>query len=146
MHLVVVDLIPALLSWEGRDRSGEPAVASGAADALEHLASHWAVTGISDAHRGSADLRVHLQREGLDGFFESVGSSAEFGPVVSARVVRRLCTALKIRTRDLVVVTARSSVAADMRVSRIRCVLTSHADFGTVDSAVEALLSGRVTP
>ncbi|HUG75560.1 MAG TPA: hypothetical protein VMM81_07825 [Acidimicrobiia bacterium] len=146
MHLVVIDLIPALLSWEGRDRSGEPSVAPGAADALEHLASHWAVTGVADAHRGSARLRAHLEREALDGYFESVGSSAEFGPLVSARVVRRLAAALKIRTRELVVVTARGAVAEDLRINRIRCVLTSHAEFGTVDNAVEAMLSGRVTP
>jgi hypothetical protein len=146
MHLVVIDLIPALLSWEGRDRSGEPLVATDAAGALEHLASHWAVTGVADAHHGSSHLRALLEREALDGYFESVGSAAEFGPLVSARVVRRLAAALKVRTRELVVVTARPSVAADMRINRIRCVLTSHAEFGSVDSAVEAMLSGRVTP
>ena len=146
MHLVVIDLIPALLSWEGRDRSGEPSVAAGAAAALEHLASHFGITGMSDAGRTSSRLRAHLERDGLESYFESVGTCAEFGPTVSARVVRRLASSIKLRMRDLVVITARPGVAADLRSSRIRTVLTTHDTFNTVDDAVEALLNGRATP
>lgn len=146
MHLVVIDLIPALLSWEGRDRSSEPSVATDAVGALEHLSSHFGIAGVADAGHTSKSLRTHLEREHLAVYFESVGTSAEFGPTVSPRIVRRLARAIRLDVRELVVVTARPQIASGMKASRIRTVLTRHHEFGNVDEAVEALLSGRVSP
>jgi hypothetical protein len=146
VHIVVIDLIPALLTWEGRDRSGEPSAAPNAAAALEHLASHFEIAGIADAGHTASGLRRHLERDHLAIYFSSIGTTAEFGPSVSPRVVRRLVAALKLGLPNVVVVTARPDVAAAMTAARIRVVRTSHADFETADEAVEALLGGRVNP
>lgn len=146
MRLVIIDLIPALLSWEGRDRGGEPTVAPDAVGAIEHLASHFSISGIVDAGRAPAEMRRHLERDHLDVYFESIGSSAEFGPVVSARVIRRLAASIKLTHRDLTVVTARPSLAAGLRAERFHTVMTSQAEFATVDTAVERALEGRFTP
>lgn len=121
-------------------------MADGAAGALEHLASHFGLAAVADAGHTASGLRAHLERENLALYFESVASSAEFGPTVSPRVVRRLARAIRLGPRDFVVVTARPSIAAELRASRIRTVLTTHDEFGTVDAAVEALLGGRVSP
>jgi hypothetical protein len=146
VHLVVIDLIPALLSWEGRDRSAEPSVAVDAIGALEHLSLHFGIAGVADAGHTSEALRVHLEREHLAVYFESVGTSAEFGPTVSPRVVRRMARGMRLGLRDLVLVTARPAIATGMKSARVRTVLTSHDEFGAVDEAVEALLGGRVSP
>lgn len=146
MHLVVIDLVPALLSWEGTDPTGDPSIADDAAGALEHMASHFALTGIADAGHTGGRLHALLDREDLAGYFETIGSSAEFGPRVSPRVLRRLAAAIKTAPRDLVFVTARPRLGRDTAAARIRTVVTSHTEFGTVDAEVEALIAGRVSP
>jgi hypothetical protein len=146
MHLVVIDLVPALLSWEGRELAADPSIAGDAAGALEHMASHFALTGIADAGHTRERLHALLEREDLAGYFETIGSSAEFGPRVSPRVLRRFAAALKTTPRDLVFVTARPGLGGDIAAARIRTVVTSHAEFGTVDEEVEALIAGRVSP
>lgn len=146
MHLVVIDLIPALLSWEGRNRTSEPSVAVEAAAALEHLASHFALSGIVDAGNPAAELRQILDREHIGVYFESIGTTAEFGPELSARVIRRIAAALRLTSRDLILVTARLPAARAARAARVRTVVTTHDAFGTVDAAVESLLGGHLNP
>jgi hypothetical protein len=146
VNLIVIDLIPALLSWEGRDRSQAPSTAPNAMAAIEHLASHFELTGIADAGHTGAGLRHHLERDHLALYFSSIGTSAPFGPSLSPRVLRRLTAAMKLRPSSAVVVTARPTVAADMTAARIRTVGTTHEEFEFVDEAVETLLSGRFSP
>ena len=145
MHLVVVDLIPALLSWEGRDRSEEPDVAPDAAHALGHLFDAFQMIGVADAATTSATLRQHLEQQDLAGYFDVIVTSAEHGPVLTARAIRRIIRTAAPRERG-VTVTARPSLAADLRRSRMAVVLTEHAEFEDVVDAVFDIAYGRVTP
>jgi len=145
VHLVVVDLIPALLSWEGRDRSEEPSVAPDAAHCLGHLFDAFQMIAVADAATTSAFLRRHLDQQELAGYFDMVVTSAEHGPVLTARAIRRVIRTAAPRERG-VVVTARPALAADLRRSRMAVVLTRHEDFETVVDAVFDIAYGRVTP
>lgn len=146
MHLVLIDLIPALLSWEGRRPGDEPAVAGNALAAVDHLYSHFRLAGIADAGPTGTELRTLLDAEDLGIYFESVRTSAEFGPTVSARVVRRVVAGLGAEPGKVVVVTARPRLAEALGRERIRSVLTSHEDFESVPEAVESLITDRANP
>lgn len=145
-HLVVVDLIPALLSWEGRDLSSDPDVAPGAEPALEHLFAHYRLAAVADAGVSGANLRAVLHQEGLGGLFESVGTSADFGPAVSPRVLRRIASTVGVTADRLVLVTARDQLIDAMIAARIAVVHTTHDDFEHVPAAVIELIEGRVSP
>lgn len=145
MHLVVVDLIPALLSWEGRDRSEEPDAAPGAAHALGHLFDAFQMIGVADAAITSAQLRRHLEHDDLARYFDVVVTSAEHGPVLSARAIRRIVRTAAPRERG-VTVTARPGLAAELRRARMPVVLTEHTRFEEVVDAVYDIAYGRVMP
>lgn len=145
MHLVLIDLIPALLSWEGRDRSGDPDVAPGAVHALGHLYDRFQMIGIADAGITTATLRTHLEREGLFVYFDAVTTTAAHGPDVGTRTVRRLAGAAAPGERPIVV-TGRTAVAEAMRRGRIAVVVTRHEDFEGVPDAVFEIADGRVNP
>ena len=146
MRLVVIDLIPALLSWEGRDRSTEPTMPPDAAHSLEHLYSRFRIAGIADADESSSVLRTHLERDDLAGLFESIATTAEFGPVVSPRVIRRVVAALGGPDNRTALVTGREHLVKTFRAARIPVVLTTHDSFAAVPDAVFDLLLGRVNP
>jgi len=146
VRLVVIDLIPALLSWEGRDRSSDPDVPADAAHALEHVYSRFRIAGIADAGETTADLRTRLEQADLAPWFDGVTTSAEFGPEVSPRVVRRFVRAMGGPDDRTVLVTARERLVKPFRMARIPVVLTSQADFAAVPIAVAELLDGRVNP
>lgn len=146
MRLVVIDLIPALLSWEGRNRSSEPDLPQEAAHALEHLYARFRIAGIADARESSAVLRALLEREDLAVFFESIATSAEFGPVVSPRVVRRVLAALGGPDERTALVTAREHLVAPFGAARIPVILTTQEGFMGVPDAVAEVLDGRVSP
>jgi hypothetical protein len=146
VRLVIIDLIPALLSWGGRDLSGDPIVAPGAEEAIEHLFSHYRLAAIADAGWSGVELRAVLEDEGLGGLFESVGTSAELGPSVSPRVVRRLASTVGV-TGDLVVfVTARDEVADAVAASGIAVVHTTQDGFVSVPEAIAELIGDRLSP
>jgi len=146
VRLVVVDLIPALLSWEGRDRSAEPLVPDEAVHALEHVYSRFRIAGIADARESSAELRAHLERIDLAVFFESIATSAEFGPVVTPRVVRRVVAAMGGPDERTALVTAREHLVGPFGAARIPVILTNQQDFAGVPEAVFEVLDGRVSP
>ncbi len=146
MRLVVIDLIPALLSWEGRDRSSDPDVPPDAAHALDHVYSRFRIAGIADAEETTADLRARLEQADLAHWFDGVTTSAEFGPAVSPRVVRRIVRAMGGPDDRTVLVTAREHLVKPFGAARIPVVLTSQSDFGGVPAAVSELLDGRVNP
>jgi phosphoglycolate phosphatase-like HAD superfamily hydrolase len=146
VRLVIIDLIPALLSWEGRDVSEEPMLAPGAEEALEHLFSHYRLAAIADAGWSGVELRAVLEDEGLDGLFESVGTSADFGPAVSPRVVRRLASTVGVPADLLVFVTGRDEVADAVAASGIAVVHTTQDGFEHVPEAVAELIGDRLSP
>ena len=145
MNLVVVDLIPALLSWEGRALSEEPDVAPEAAHALGHLYDAFEMIAVADAATTSSFLRRHLETAELGGYFDTVVTSAEHGPVLTARAIRRIVRVAAPKERGIVV-TARPGLAADLRRSRMAVVLTTHEDFESVIDEVFDIADGRARP
>ena len=145
MNLVLIDLIPALLSWEGRDVSGEPDVAPEAAHALGHLYDAFEMVGVADAGHTSSFLRRHLENAELGGYFDSVVTSSEHGPTLTARTVRRIVHATDPREKGIVV-TARPGLAAGLRRARFAVVLTTHEAFESVIDEVFDLADGSARP
>lgn len=142
MQFVLIDLIPALLRWEGRDRSRSPVFAPEALEAVAHLYSHYRVVGIADAGIASLELLDALAAEGIEQYFDSVLTSAGMGPAVTPRVVRRM-----VRTigDGPIVVTGREQLANALSRARMGVVFTDQADFGRVPEAVAMLVVGRVS-
>ncbi len=145
MHLVVIDLIPALLSWEGRDLSGEPDVAPEAAHALGHLYDAFEMIGVADAGTTSSFLRRHLEAAELAAFFDVVATSAEHGPILTARALRRIVRTAAPKEKGIVV-TARPALAADLRRSRMAVALTTHEEFESVIDVVFDIADGGARP
>lgn len=143
MRFVVIDVIPALLSWEGRDRSGEPTVAPDAPDAVPHLHSHYRLIAIADAGLSRLELADALDRAELAQFFDSITTTAGLGPALTPRVIRRL---IHTDGDGPIVVTARAGLARALSRSRIGVVLTNQEEFGAVPEAVASLIAGRVSP
>jgi FMN phosphatase YigB (HAD superfamily) len=143
LQLIVIDLIPALLSWE----DGEPSVPDGADEVLDELYARCRLAGITDADRAAADLRDLLEDLGVGEFFDSVGTSADFGPALSARVVRRIVGALGAHPDEVAVVTARPTLAEQLSRSRFAVVLVEGPDgILGLPEAIDAIEDGRVIP
>ena len=143
MRFVIIDVIPALLSWEGRDRAGSPRLAPEADEALAHLHIHYRLIALTDAGIPSLELRHALESERLGQYFDSVATSAGLGPVVNPRVIRRL---IRNVAGGPIVVTGRQALARALSRSRIGVVFTNQEEFGAVPEAVATLISGRVSP
>ncbi len=111
MHLVLLDLVPLLLSWERSAPGDAPAVPVAAGEMLEQVFPDFRIAGLSDGDHTGLDLRRALEDAELDGYFDFIGTSAEFGPVVSPRVVRRLTRVLGFPAEQVVLVTARRGLA-----------------------------------
>lgn len=146
MKLVVIDLVPALLSWEGRDRHEEASVASGAGDAIHDMSHRYLVVGTADAEESTTALRHILDLHGIADMFTSVATSATFGPKVSPRVVRRLAATHRTPPEQVAVVTAREHLARPMHRSRMSVVVTTHDEFDLVPDALASLEAGRIIP
>lgn len=144
MHLVLIDLIPALLRWEGRDRSEEPELAPGAAHALGHLFDRFQMIGVADSGIPAPVLRVYLEQAEVSSYFDHLLTSAAFGPTLNARVVRKI--GRRAAGERGIVVTARTMLAEELRRAGEPVVVTTHADFESVPDAVFDLADGRVTP
>lgn len=143
MRFVVIDVIPALLSWEGRDRSEDPVAAPDADDAIPHLHAHYRLIAITDARMARLELAHALDREGLGQFFDSITTTAGLGPKLTPRVVRRL---IHSAGDGPIVVTGRQPLARALSRARIGVVLTNQEEFGAVPEAVASLIAGRVSP
>jgi FMN phosphatase YigB (HAD superfamily) len=144
--LIVVDLVPALLTWEGRDAS-DPRVAPEALEVLEDLYAGFRLAAVADGDQPASRLRYALDELRLSEFFESIGTSAGFGPAVTPRVIRRLAAGLGALPGDLLVVTARPALAEALRRARLGVVLTDGPDdFVNVPDAVADLMDGPLSP
>jgi hypothetical protein len=144
LRLVVIDLIPALLTWEGRDASA--LAADDAERCLDELFDHHRLAGVCDGDRTGAEVRAALNEAGLAGYFDSVGTSAGFGPRVSPRVVRRLGRGLHTDPAGMVVVTGRPPLHEALRRARIPSLLTEPGALAGVPAAVAAMESGLPIP
>lgn len=147
MHLVLFDLIPLLLSWDPSSPGEPPIVPSTAADMLAQVFADFRIAGISDGSLTGLDLRRALEDAELDGFFDFVGTSAEFGPEVSPRVVRRLARVLGFPLDQMVVVTARAGLADTLQQSGLAVIhVEGEEGVSAVPEALAALYSGYFSP
>jgi len=147
LHLVLLDLVPLLLSWEGRSPHETPAVPPGAAEMLEQVFANFRMAGIGDGAHTGLGLRRALEDTELDAYFDFVGTSAEFGPVVSPRVVRRLARALGFTTEQVVMVTARAKLADALQAAGLAVVhVEGEEGVAAIPQALEALYSGYFSP
>ncbi len=144
MRLVVVDVIPALLSWEGRDASE---AAPNALEVLDDLFSSFRLAAITESDRAGVELREVLDLAGLSGFFDSIGTAAGFGPAVTPRVVRRIAEGLGVDPDLVIVVTARPALAEALQRARITTVLTEGPEaFDQVPATIADLIDDLPTP
>lgn len=147
MHLVLLDLVPLLLSWEKSMPGEAPAVPASAAEMLEQVFPDFRIAGLGDSDRTGLDLRRALEDAELDGFFDFIGTSAEFGPVVSPRVVRRLARVLGFPAEQVVVVTARAELADALQQIGLAVVHVEGLEgVAAIPQALEALYSGYFSP
>jgi FMN phosphatase YigB (HAD superfamily) len=147
VHLIVFDLVPALLSWGDGHSGAAPDIPEQAAEVLENLYPDFRMAAITDGDHTALQLRKVLEDADLDSFFEILGTSAEFGPTVSPRVVRRLGAMVGMNPGKVVVVTARPALADAMRRSRIAVVLLDGpAAITAVPEALAELRAGRLNP
>ncbi len=143
MQFVVIDAIPALLDGSGPD----PQVPESAVEVLEHVAMRYRLAAIADARHTGAGLRRSLSAHHLDRYFESVGTSAGFGPEVSPRVLRRMMITARIPIDQVVVVTGRPHLAEQLRRNRFSVIMTEgQSGFAGIPTALDAIETGRITP
>ncbi len=145
MQLVIIDLVPALLSWEGRNSSGPPEAAAGALGVVGDLFPHFRLTAVADGDWTGAQVREALERLDLAPYFESIGTSAGFGPMVTTRVIRRIAAALR-STGNAIVVTGRPDLATDLGRIGIPAVLVDHHGLADVPDRIHKLAGGRLSP
>ena len=147
MHLVFLDLVPLLLSWERRGPDEAPEVPPGATEMLEEVFADFRIAGIGDGTHTGLGLRRALEDAELDPWFDFIGTSAEFGPSVSPRVVRRLARLLGFDIDQVVVVTARPDLAEALRRARLAVVHVEGPEgVAVIPEALEALFSGYFSP
>lgn len=145
MRLVVIDLIPALLSREGRGRSSELVMAPDGLEAVAHLHAHYRLIGLADAKVSSTEIRRALETNRVAEFFDSIGTTVGFGPEINPRVIRRIIR-MSHSHEPVVFVTSREHLGRLMSRSRVGVVLTARDEFGAVPDAVASLVTGRVSP
>ena len=144
MQLVLIDLVPALLTWEGRDASGPPEPRDGAVGMVDDLFTDFRMAGITDADHPATEVREALERHDLDLYFDNVGTSSTFGPRITPRVVRRVAAALG-EPGTAIVVTARPHLAEALRRSGI-AVVAADGPLADVPREVRRMASGRINP
>ncbi len=127
MRFLIIDLVPALLSWRGEE--DDPDVAEGAVETLEQLHTQFRLAGITDGDRPGSVIRSALRQAGIGDFFDTVGTSADFGPSVSPQVIQRIATTVGAASTSIVVVTARHRLADALGRRAIATVLLGPAGF-----------------
>ena len=144
MRFVLIDLVPALLTWEGRDFYAPAEAQSGALDLVYDLFSDFRLAAVTDGDRPASTVREALEKLELAAYFESVGTSSVFGPVVTPRVIRRITAAIG-GTGRTIIVTARPGLTEALHHSGIPSV-TVEGDLAAVSGAVRRMAFGRVSP
>lgn len=144
MRFVMIDLVPALLRWEGRDPFDPPEAREGALGLVDDLYADFGLAAVTDGDRPASAVRDAMEQLDLAAYFESIGTSAVFGPVVTPRVIRRITAAIGGAGQSIVV-TGRPSLADALHRSGIPAVPTGD-DLASVAGEVRRMAYGRVSP
>ncbi len=118
LRLLVFDLVPALV-LEPSSRH----VVAGAHDTLAALFARYRLAAVGDAEESGHRLRERLQRAGIGDFFESVGTSADFGSLIGPAVIRRVASTVGVSVTRVAVVTGRPELAANLAADGVHVVL-----------------------
>ncbi len=123
-RLLIVDVIPG--RWP--DPSHLPA--------LDTLMTRIRIAAVSDAQASGVDVWTDLERDGLAGYFERIGTAVDLGRSLDAVAVRRLAGTLGVAAPACVVATVRSALASALEGSGIDVRLMGEGDdlAGVVDS------------
>jgi len=109
------------------------------------LFAHFRLTAVADGDWTGAQVREALERLDLAPYFESVGTSVGFGPIVTPRVIRRIAAALRA-TGNAIVVTGRPGLARGLGRIGIPAVLVDHYGLAEVPNRVYKLAGVRLNP
>jgi len=144
---MLIDLVPLLLSWADRGPHEAPAVPPGAGEVLEEVFAEFRIAGVGDGTHTGVGLRRALEDAELDAFFDFIGTSAEFGPELTPRVIRRLSRLLGFDPGQVVVLTARPALADSLRRARLAVIHVERPEgLAGVPEALDALYSGYFSP
>jgi len=144
MRFVLIDLVPALLSWEGRDFYAPAEARPGALELVYDLFTDFRLAAVTDGDQPASAVRDALERLDLAAYFDSVGTSSVFGPLVTPRVIRRISTSIG-GAGHTIVLTARPGLAKAVHHSGIP-VVTVESDLAEASKAVRRMAFGRVNP
>jgi FMN phosphatase YigB (HAD superfamily) len=144
MRFIVIDLIPALLQWEGRDSFGLATAQPHALEMVHSLFHEFRLAAITDGDHPASAVREALERQDLSAYFESVGTSSVFGPTVTPRVVRRVARAIG-GTGRTIAISARPALVEALRRSGIPTVGATGDLLDTAD-AVRRMAFGKISP
>ena len=145
MHLIIFDVVPALLSWEDPDAPAE-AVPS-APEVLDRLYPHFRMIAVTDGGRTTAALRHHLEDADLALFFDGISTTTPYGPELSPRVALRVARAAGAGLGQAAVVTGREHLATTLRQAGVPVVFVAAPDgLDMVPMALESLRSGWIIP
>ncbi len=112
MDLVVIDITSGFLVSE------DPVEArAGTGEMLETLARRYRLGAFVDSPDSGLTWRTRLDEAGIGTFFESVGTSADFGGPLSSRVLHEFAGATGTEAQHTVVITLRRQVAEDLERS-----------------------------
>lgn len=90
---------------------------------LEVLFTRYRLAAVGDAEESGHRLRERLQRAGIGDFFESVGTSTDFGCPIDPTVIRRVASTVGVGVERMAVVTGRPELAANLAAGGVRVVL-----------------------
>jgi len=145
VHLIIFDVVPALLSWD--DPGTPPEAVPSAPEVLDRLYPHFRMIAVTDGGRTAAALRRHLEDADLALFFDGISTSAPYGPELSPRVALRVARAAGAGLGQTAVVTGREHLATALRRAGVPVVFVAVPDgLEKVPEALESLRSGWITP
>lgn len=145
MHLIIFDVVPALLTWDHPGDAPEPEPA--AAEVLDRLFPDYRMIAVTGGGRTARTLRRHLEDTGLAEFFDGVATTSAYGPDLSPRVALRIARTAGAGLGQAAVVTGRDAVAEALRRAGLPVVFISGSEgLEKLPEALESLRSGRFSP
>jgi phosphoglycolate phosphatase-like HAD superfamily hydrolase len=145
VHLIIFDVVPALLTWDHPADIPEPVPS--AAEVLDRLYPNFRMIAVTGGGRTARILRRHLEDTGLAEFFDGVATNSAYGPELSPRVALRIARTAGAGLGQAAVVTGREDAATTLRKAGLPVVFVSGAEgLEMLPEALDSLRSGRFSP